>query len=409
MSLLVWVGIDDTDTYDKGCTTYVMYNMLKEFIKTRSEERVVGYPRLIRLNPNIPFKTRGNAAVSVSLNVDDIREAVELAEWAVDAYSSRVGKTSPGIVVSTTNSEHWIYWKAISDVIPIDVALRWMRRLGVVHRGGRGVIGALASVMADLSTDSTFELLAYGESTPKPNIPTGIVETLDSSTVPLTFENIGDGYTLIQPHGNDPVVFGVRGDSPYHLLHFATVLTSEVDVEPRWLIYLTNQATEHHMKHIANKPYTPGYIEGNVGSVTVISGGNLEIKASSGVVFSYRHYGFKRLDKATYLLAYGGLRPGPKDLDLYMEGGVALLGKVDVNNPKCPRCGGNLESTGRVGLLRCTRCELVTGVPRLLGYVGEVILEEPRSSEVRHLHKPLGRVSLEGLANVFNRPSLWIV
>ncbi|KUO84309.1 MAG: hypothetical protein AT709_05015 [Caldivirga sp. MG_3] len=59
MSLLVWVGIDDTDTYDKGCTTYVMYNMLKEFIKTRSEERVVGYPRLIRLNPNIPFKTRG--------------------------------------------------------------------------------------------------------------------------------------------------------------------------------------------------------------------------------------------------------------------------------------------------------------------------------------------------------------
>ena len=33
---MVWVGIDDTDTYDKGCTTYVMYNMLKEFIKTRS-------------------------------------------------------------------------------------------------------------------------------------------------------------------------------------------------------------------------------------------------------------------------------------------------------------------------------------------------------------------------------------
>ncbi|MGC9135516.1 TiaS agmantine-binding domain-containing protein [Caldivirga sp.] len=407
--MIVWVGIDDTDTYDKGCTTYVMYNMLKEFLKTRGEWRIIDYPRLIRLNPNIPFKTRGNAAVSVGLNVDEPGEALELAEWAVDSYSHRVGKTSPGIVISTNNSEHWIYWKALTDVIPMDVAVRWMSRLGVIHRGGRGVIGALASVMADLRLDSTLELLAYSESTSKPRIPLSLVKRLNDSTIPLTFENMSDGHILIQPHGNDPVVFGIRGDSPYHVIHFASFLIDEIDIEPKWLIYLTNQATGHNLSSIVNKPYTTGYIEGSVSGMRQVGGGNIELNVGSTQVFTYRHYGFKSVDKATYLIAYGGVKPGISGLDLYMEGGVALMIKGVARNPKCPRCGGSLESTGRVGLLKCPKCGLITGLPRQVSYSSEVILEEPRSVEVRHLHKPITRVGLEGLVKVFNRPSLWII
>ncbi|ABW01009.1 TiaS agmantine-binding domain-containing protein [Caldivirga maquilingensis] len=407
--MITWVGIDDTDTYDKGCTTYVMYNMLKEFLKTKGEWRIITYPRLIRLNPNVPFKTRGNAAVSVGLNVDDPREALELAEWAVDAYSHKIGKTSPGIVVSISNNEHWIYWKALSDVIPLNAAVKWMSKLGVIYRGGRGVIGALASVMADLSQDSTLELLAYSESTPKPSIPIDLVKKLNDSTTPLTFENVSGDYVLIQPHGNDPVIFGIRGDSPYHIIHFASMLINEVDVEPRWLIYLTNQATGHHLNSIMNKPYTTGYVEGSVNEVRLVQGGNIEIRVNSTHVFSYRHYGFKSIDKATYLIAYGGFKPGVNSLDLYMEGGVALMLNNIVKNPRCPRCGSNLESTGRVGLLKCPKCGLITGLPRLMNYTSEFTLEEPREAEVRHLHKPTARIGLEGLVNVFNRPSLWII
>jgi len=58
----VWVGIDDTDSRKGMCTTYLAVIAME-----RIEEevgKVIGLPRLIRLNPTIPYKTRGNGAVS---------------------------------------------------------------------------------------------------------------------------------------------------------------------------------------------------------------------------------------------------------------------------------------------------------------------------------------------------------
>jgi len=45
------------------CTTYLATLMLDEF----SDLDLIGLPRLVRLNPNIPWKTRGNAAICISL------------------------------------------------------------------------------------------------------------------------------------------------------------------------------------------------------------------------------------------------------------------------------------------------------------------------------------------------------
>jgi tRNA(Ile2)-agmatinylcytidine synthase len=60
----VYIGIDDTDSRKGMCTTYLALELVKEF---QNELDLIGYPRLVRLNPNIPWKTRGNGAVCVRL------------------------------------------------------------------------------------------------------------------------------------------------------------------------------------------------------------------------------------------------------------------------------------------------------------------------------------------------------
>ena len=59
----MWIGVDDTDGPNGGCTTHV----LTELIRVAADRGfdVLGEPRLVRLNPNVPWKTRGNAALSV--------------------------------------------------------------------------------------------------------------------------------------------------------------------------------------------------------------------------------------------------------------------------------------------------------------------------------------------------------
>jgi len=58
------IGIDDTDSSDGMCTTYLCYTAVRKLLKSGNTE-LVDYPRLIRLNPNIPWKTRGNAALAI--------------------------------------------------------------------------------------------------------------------------------------------------------------------------------------------------------------------------------------------------------------------------------------------------------------------------------------------------------
>ena len=60
---MIRIGIDDTDSLKGGCTTYMTTLLVKEF----AEYDLIGYPRLVRLNPMIPIKTRGNGAVVFSV------------------------------------------------------------------------------------------------------------------------------------------------------------------------------------------------------------------------------------------------------------------------------------------------------------------------------------------------------
>ena len=65
----MYIGFDDTDSPKGMCTTYLAYKM----VKTLKKEKVtfLDFPNLIRFNPNIPWKTRGNGAVGLTISTDN--------------------------------------------------------------------------------------------------------------------------------------------------------------------------------------------------------------------------------------------------------------------------------------------------------------------------------------------------
>jgi len=63
------IGIDDTDSEKGGCTTYTATVLFQDLIERGFKPS--DFPWLVRLNPNIPWKTRGNGALAVHFFVDE--------------------------------------------------------------------------------------------------------------------------------------------------------------------------------------------------------------------------------------------------------------------------------------------------------------------------------------------------
>jgi tRNA(Ile2)-agmatinylcytidine synthase len=96
----LYVGIDDTDSPEGMCTTYITFviiNGLKDF-----GFEIAGYPRLIRLNPFARFKTRGNGAVSFKLIVDSQSKKDEAKKIILESVKNLSEmdneNTNPGVV-----------------------------------------------------------------------------------------------------------------------------------------------------------------------------------------------------------------------------------------------------------------------------------------------------------------------
>ncbi|MDG6940703.1 MAG: hypothetical protein JRN65_01735 [Nitrososphaerota archaeon] len=89
------VGVDDTDSSRGYCTTYLAYRIASDL---DPEVRVCAYPRLVRLNPNIPFKTRGNAAVCLTLEGDNPDTVFQSLSEKVKELSDVSGGANSGMV-----------------------------------------------------------------------------------------------------------------------------------------------------------------------------------------------------------------------------------------------------------------------------------------------------------------------
>ena len=96
----IYVGMDDTDSASGMCTTYIC-SVIMDRLKACGF-RVDGPPRLIRLNPFAPHKTRGNGAVSFKLvlkSKKDVETAKNLILKMVEELAVMEDpKTNPGVV-----------------------------------------------------------------------------------------------------------------------------------------------------------------------------------------------------------------------------------------------------------------------------------------------------------------------
>ena len=411
------IGVDDTDSTRGMCTTFVAAVLEKRLREMDCEQ--VDYSHLVRLNPNCPFKTRGNASVSLHFEVGEgmAGDAVETAVKTVEEfYEKGFDTTQPGVVVYRGEAVpgDWVEFavRAVREIVELEEAVRLAEKHGAevyMFNGGRGVVGALAAIGLPLD-NPTYEAIAY-------RLPSnwGTVRRVDKSSVVelyktgLTFDSYDPATdeVRITPHTPCPILAGVRALTPDNALKGLSMVRFHEEVLLT-TVFKTNQATDMHLVEtkISNlKPYSNAVLTGRVTSKPVkTAGGHVFVKFDdgTGVVYlaAYRPTG--RLREVVYALrpgdvvrVMGGVKPKPQGLTLNLEKleVLELAEHVFHRPPKCPRCMRRMESAGKGKGYRCDRCGARLGVEH-----AEVVVEKrsirPRKYEVdvaarRHLSRPL--------------------
>jgi len=418
------IGLDDTDSTRGGCTTYIAARLVERL--ARIDASFIDYPNIIRLNPNIPFKTRGNAAVALRLEIpnamyDSIRDIV-LSEIESEG---RIGdeNADPAAVFlkgDPTEPVRKLAKRALCQLVPVVDAIRIIveSRAESASYGTRiGLVGALAAIGHTLNRDHTYELIAYRRRENcggQRQVEEASVKRMNTLTDPYTFNNYDEKNRriLITPHGPDPVLLGIRGETAEIVQKAFHMLRIREPIE-RWVVFRTNHATDAHFNAAKGN--------GVNANAPVVVSGELEgspRRAAGGHVFFPIHTSQGRFTCAAYeptgrlrdiamqlipgdqVAVYGGT-PGRHGLTINLEKlEILRLATLTVaQNPPCPRCGKRLKSAGRGKGFKCSRCALVVREQKrvLVKKTRElrpgVYLPESRAH--RHLTKPLCRYSHE--------------
>ncbi len=422
------IGIDDTDSTKGGCTTYIAARLVETI--TKMGHRFFDYPNIIRLNPNIPYKTRGNAALA--LRVDASNESYGLIQEAVlreIEQTSDLGRegTDPAVVFvkgQPTNEIKQFSRRALWDVLSEKHAIRIIRSAGdsAAAYGARiGLVGALAAVGQTLLRDHTYELVAYrtksNRGTPR-RVDGDSVKRMNRMTTPDTFNSYDfeNKRMLITPHGPDPVLLGIRGETAGAVRKAFSMIRIHEPIE-RWVIFRTNQGTDAHFLSIPMKtPIKPG-------RAVVVSGAASDVPrrtAGGHVFFTLRHQAgdldcaaFEPTGKFREIVAgllpgdrvtvYGGAkkRSANQSLTVNLEKIQIhqLIDKSDLENPTCPSCHKHMKSAGRGQGFRCAKCSIVSrNSNKTLVKRSRSVLPgtyAPALKAHRHLTKPLSRYGHE--------------
>jgi tRNA(Ile2)-agmatinylcytidine synthase len=423
------IGLDDTDSTRRGCTTYVTALLVEELEKLNVT--FLDYPKLVRLNPNVPWKTRGNGALCLRIRHDVGLEGKikEVAVSLVKKHSDLGFKgTNPGLVFFKSEKIpkeiRAFAGNAITGVVTLKEAMRLVQKFGgeaLGFKNCRGIIGALAAVGENFEGDHTYELIAYRVPENyglKRSLDEGTVFEMDRLTRPYTFNNVDleKGRIIITPRGPDPILFGIRGETPA-VVKKGFELVKPLEQVERWIVFRSNQGTDAHLKRVAGLNRVESY-------QSVVARG---VVSRSPRVVPLRHVVFSISDETGGVdcVAYeptGALRKVARDLipgdwvevygavrapshgkgltiNLEKIGILSLTRKTVLRNPVCPRCGKRLGSMGRDKGFRCKKCGVRFDDAR------KVDVEVDRSLRVglymtstrsqRHLTKPLRRYGLE--------------
>ncbi len=346
---MVVVGLDSFDLPRAGCTTHVS-TLLILYLHSKGFE-LADFPRLVRLNPALPWKTRGNAAISFEIDGDleDVKQ--EIVKF--------LGELKGGVVVLSEEwlEDHSFYVEAIEKVVSIDDARRYAERNGVTWVGNeRALPGALASISTSLTDLPNFELLAYrcpeNFGTKRKCTFHTLYDYVYQALSPEVHE---DAPGIICPKGEDPVLYGIRGKSTAELIALANLIETE-DV----CCYAFFRTNQHSYTTRGSARYVYDF-----GSQNVII---RDVKLLKGdILVNDKYIIFKETGLTKFfgsMIKYDKIKIDA-DVDVIVKPGIRAVAKVAIKKgvmvtrkaPRCPVCGGPLVSVGRRTIKRrCKRC-----------------------------------------------------
>ena len=428
------VGFDDTDSPKGMCTTFLAYKIVDLLHKQKTE--FLDFPRLIRFNPNIPWKTRGNGAVSIKVKTKNSSKVKNQIKNLVLKYSDTENGANPGLVFFESDfiPSEFIEFSnlALWQLINRNNAKKFAKKnnLEVHYQGnGQGLVGAIGAIGYDFH-DHTLELLSYRK---KPQfgkerkISVSSVKTMQEKTSPNTFNSFDTkkGRVLITPHGPDPVFYGVRGEDVGSLLYATTLLKSNEKLDG-YMIFKSNQGTDDHLKNELNfknmKPYASGKITGIVSNTPkIIKGGHVFFtiisKNHEFWCAVYRPTGIStsasNLIKGDKICVGGGVRKAskkfPRIINLEFLDVLTLEKNISMSNPNCMKCNKKMKSKGRTQGFQCIICgkKASKKIPTEISRKIKKQLYLPKISAHRHLTRPLQRIGTINKDTKFDKSVSW--
>jgi len=431
---ILHIGFDDTDSPKGMCTTFLAYKMV-DYLKKQDLE-FLDFPRLIRFNPNIPWKTRGNGAVSLTIKAKDTSKIKNQIKKFVSKYSDIKNGANPGLVFYENEAIPFDFIKfselALWQLINRNEAKKFAmkNKIEVFYKGnGQGLVGAIGAIGYKFN-DHTLELLSYRKPSQfgkKRTLSSKSVQEMQNKTFPYTFNSFDTkkSRVLITPHGPDPVFYGVRGEKIDSLLHATKILETKEKLAGH-MIFKSNQGTGDHLKNIFTKstlkPYASGIIIGTVSSKPKIEKGghvffsidfdNEKIKCAV-----YKQTGLSsvilNLVEGDKICVGGGVRKAskkhPRVLNLEFLEIIRLSKKYSKSNPHCIKCNKKMKSKGKNQGFKCVKCGK-SSKSKINIEISRNIKEKlylPNITANRHLSRPQIRVGVVNKKSTFDDSDPW--
>ena len=433
-SKTIHIGFDDTDSPKGMCTTYLAYRLIKSLKKEHVD--FLDFPNLIRFNPNIPWKTRGNGAVAIKISTKKPEKIKKMVKQLVSKYADTKNGANPGLVFFEQEKipKHFSQFstKALWKLIKRNDAKSFIKKNNIESfylGNGQGLVGAIGAISYQFS-DNTFELLSYRNKSKfglKRNIDKKLVKEMQERTFPHTFNSYDNEKEkiLISPNGPDPVFFGVRGENPSILITAAESIKPQEKLDG-YLIFKSNQGTGDHLKNKIDvdsfEPYTSGTIEGTIESPPIVLRGghvffsiNSKEKKINCCVYKPTRitHVAKNLIKGDRILIGGGVRRASKNFDRIFNieflRPLPLEEHLTFRNPFCKSCNKRMKSKGVNQGFQCNKCgkksknKIGITIPRAISKKMYI----PSVSAHRHLTKPIQRFDKINQKNHLDEKIQW--
>ena len=390
-----WLGLDDTDSLNGGCTTEVLFRLLESLPDTVSYAN----PRLVRLWPFAKQRTRGNAAVAVELITENETELMKhLDHWWTHHISNLGGSigvsdhserkqypADPGMVwMSEEKFDAQFYSQSVSSEILLEDLPNVSR-----HWGGNGRIGATAAVLWP-ATQCTYETISWriDDSEGPRRLDEDALDDVDGLEDTFLCRNPKLGTSLLAPRGNSPVLFGIRSWTRQGAHDALNILQNGKHTEQSKgsLIFKTNQATDDHLGDPINAI---------VRSKSILKKGHVVIETSQGTWIAFRQSGNIALLSQWLIEGDTIIGNGLRDENNALHLELLKISKCvpERKRPLCKICNKSMKSMGKNQGLRCKKCNTTTErgwveVERVPPFIDWV---QPPPSSRRHLSKPLKR------------------